>query len=71
MFYNECWVDRYKSTHNEEEQKKRLTHWCQSVFDEMMSGDSEERRYAERTKSYVNRAQNEKNKILNSWRIKH
>ena len=71
-FYNECWVDRYKEMHNEEEQKKILTQQYQSVFDEMMSGDSEERRNVERAKLDVNRAQNQniRSRILGSLKMK-
>ena len=58
-FYNEYWVDRCKAINNEQYQKKRLTQWYQIMFDEMMSGDIEERRHEERTKLYINRAQNE------------
>ena len=45
--------------HNGEDQKKRITQWCQRFFDEMMSRNSKEKRHAERTKLNVNRAQNE------------
>ena len=63
-FHNECWIDRCKSMHNEEDKKKRPTQWYQSDFDETMSGHSEERRHAKRTKLDFNCAQNEN---IRSW----
>ena len=58
LFYNECWVDRCKVMHDEEEQKKRLSQWHGNVLNEMLNGESEARRNVERTRLNIDRAPN-------------
>ena len=64
MICNECWVDGCNAIHSEEEQKKVLIQSHGNMFDEMMNGESEARRHAERTKFEIDRAQNE---TIRSW----
>ena len=58
-FYNEFWVERCKTMHHEEEQKKRLSQWHWNSFDDMTNGECEERRNVKRTKLHIDRVQNE------------
>ena len=44
---------------DEEEMKKTLTQWCESVLHEMMNRESESRTHAERTKLGIGRSQKE------------
>ena len=65
-FHTECWVDRCKVMHDEEEQKKRLSQWCGNALNEMLNGESEARRHVERTRLNIDRAPNEH---VRSWML--
>ena len=51
---------------DEEELKKRLSQWHGKLLNEMLNGESEERRWVERTKLNIDRAPNES---FRSWML--
>lgn len=65
-FYNEHWVDRWNALHTEEEQKKRLSQWCENIFDEMKNGECDERKHAERTELDIDRSEND---TIKAWTL--
>ena len=65
-FVNEFWVERCKAVHEEEEPKKRLSQCHGNFLNDMMNGESEERRHVERTKLDTDRAPNES---IRSWML--
>ena len=50
--------------HDEEEQRKILIQWYGNVLNEMANGESEARRYFERTRLNIDRAPNDS---IRSW----
>ena len=38
LFYHKFWINRCKTSHDEEEQKKRLSQWCENSFNEIENG---------------------------------